>query len=205
MSTVAETKTTKKKKGRPKIPDYLVYEILDNKKIYYKDYKKVLSGELPLEAVMGSSDLHAWILDLILRLLHQNLNQKKFKILAGEVGYFYTPSRSKRWFNLDIAIVSRERLKKPQGTYLKVPPEVVIEIDTKADLSDIGDQYYIKKTDRLLKSGVKKVIWIFTDVKKIQIAENNKPWLTVDYDYQFEIIDGINLNLDELLKEEDEE
>jgi len=104
---------------------------------------------------------------------------------------------------LDIAIVSREKLKKPQGTYLKIPPEVVIEIDTKADLSDIGDQYYIKKTDRLLKSGVKKVIWIFTDVKKIQIAENNKPWLTVDYDYQFEIIDGINLNLDKLLKEDE--
>ena len=203
MSTVAETKTTKKKKGRPKIPDYLVYEILDNKKIYYRNYKKVLSGELPLEAVMGSSDLQAWIIFLISSFLSKNLDLKKYMVLLNKVGYFYTPSRSKRWFNLDIAIVSRERLKKPQGTYLKVPPEVVIEIDTKADLSDIGDQYYIKKTDRLLKSGVKKVIWIFTDVKKIQIAENNKPWLTVDYDYQFEIIDGIKLNLDELLKEEE--
>ena len=152
---------------------------------------------------MGSSDLQAWIIFLISSFLSKNLDLKKYMVLLNEVGYFYTPSRSKRWFNLDIAIVSRKRLKKPQGTYLKVPPEVVIEIDTKADLSDIGDQYYIKKTDRLLKSGVKKVIWIFTDVKKIQIAENNKPWLTVDYDYQFEIIDGIKLNLDELLKEEE--
>ena len=203
MSTVAKTKTAKKKKGRPKIPDYLVYEILDNKKIYYRDYKKVLSGELPLEAVMGSSDLQAWLIFLISSFLSKNLDLKKYMVLLNEVGYFYTKSRSKKWFNLDIAIVSREKLKKPQGTYLKIPPEVVIEIDTKADLSDIGDQYYIKKTDRLLKSGVKKVIWIFTDVKKIQIAENNKPWLTVDYDYQFEIIDGINLNLDKLLKEDE--
>ena len=201
MTTITEVKKTKKK-GRPKIPDYLVYEILDNQKIYYRDYKKVLSGELPLEAVMGSSDLPAWIIDTIVRFLHRFLDYKKYKLLYNEVGYFYTPSRSKKWLNLDIAIVSREKLKKPKGTYLKIPPEVVIEVDTKADLSKIGSQYYFIKTDRLLKSGVKKVIWIFTEYKKIQIAENNKPWLTVDYNYDFEIIDGLILNLDKLLKDE---
>ena len=202
MATITKKEAVKKKKGRPKIPDYLVYEILDNQKIYYKDYKKVLLGELPPEAVMGSSDLQAWIIDLVLKVLYLKLNHKKYKIFSGEVGYFYTPSRSRKWLNLDIAIVSREKLKKPQGTYLKIPPEVVIEVDTKADLSKIGSQYYFLKTDRLLKSGVKKVIWIFTEYKKIQIAENNKPWLTVNYDYDFEIIDGLNINLDKLLKEE---
>ncbi len=199
---VAQRSLEKKKKRRKKIPDYLVYEILDNKKIYYRDYKKVLSGELPPEAVIGSSDLHAWIIDLILQVLYKNIDLNKFKILVGEVGYFYTPSRSKKWLNLDIAIVSREKLKKPQGTYLKIPPEVVIEVDTKADLSEIGEEYYIAKTERLLKSGVKKVIWVFTEYKKIQIAEAKKPWLTVDYDYELEIIDGIRLNLEKLLKEE---
>ena len=199
---VAQRSLEKKKKRRKKIPDYLVYEILDNKKIYYRDYKKVLSGELPPEAVIGSSDLHAWIIDLILQVLYKNIDLNKFKILVGEVGYFYTPSRSKKWLNLDIAIISREKLKKPQGTYLKIPPEVVIEVDTKADLSEIGDEYYIAKTERLLKSGIKKVIWIFTEYEKIQIAEAKKPWLTVDYDYEFEIIDGIRLNLEKLLKEE---
>ena len=199
---VAQKSLEKKKKGRKKIPDYLIYEILDNKKIYYRDYKKVLSGELPPEAIMGSSDLHAWIIDLILQVLYKNIDLNKFKILVGEVGYFYTPSRSKKWLNLDIAIVSREKLKKPQGTYLKVPPEVVIEVDTKADLSEIGEEYYIAKTERLLKSGVKKVVWVFTEYKKIQIAEAKKPWLTVDYDYEFEIINGIRLNLEKLLKEE---
>ena len=203
MAALTEKKTVKKKrKGRPKIPDYLVYEILDNQKIYYKDYKKVLSGELPAEAIMGSSDLQAWIISTIVEFLIKNL-PKKYKLLFNEVGYFYTPSRSKKWLNLDIAIVSREKLKKPQGTYLKIPPEVVIEVDTKADLSKLGSQYYFLKTDRLLNSGIKKVIWIFTEYKKIQIAEKNKPWLTVNYDYEFEIIDGIKINLDKLLKEED--
>ncbi|WP_029522915.1 Uma2 family endonuclease [Persephonella sp. KM09-Lau-8] len=202
MATAIENKIVKKKRGRKKIPDYLVYEILGNKRIYYKDYKKVLSGELPPEAIMGSSELHAWIIDLILRVLYSQLNKEKYKILLGEVGYFYTSSRSKKWLNLDIAIVSREKLKKPQGTYLKVPPEVVIEVDTKADLSEVGDEYFVIKTEKLLKSGVKKVIWIFTDAKKIQIAENKTPWIIVDFDYEFEIIDNIKINLEKLLKED---
>ena len=202
MATAIENKTMKKKRGRKKIPDYLIYEILNDKKIYYKDYKKVLSGELPPEAIMGSSDVHAWIIDLILQVLYSKLDNKKYKILTGEVGYFYTSSRSKKWLNLDIAIVGREKLKKPQGTYLKVPPEVVIEVDTKADLSEVGDGYFVIKTEKLLKSGVKKVIWIFTDAKKIQIAEDKTPWIIVDFDYEFEIIDNIKINLEKLLKED---
>ena len=203
MVAVIEKKKKSKKINKKDIPDYLVYEILDNKKIYYRDFEKVLEGKKTLEEVMGSRDLHAWIIDLILKVLYQNLNHKKFKILIGEVGYFYTPSRSKKWLNLDIAIVDRQKLKKPQGTYLKVPPEVVIEIDTKADLTELGSEYYLLKTQRLLESGVKKVIWIFTDLKKIQIATKNEPWIIVDFDYEFEIIEGIKVNLEKLLEEEE--
>ena len=85
--------TVEKRKRRKKIPDYLVYEILGNKKIYYRDYEKVLSGELPKEAVMGSSDLQAWIIDILIRFLHLNLDYKRYKVLSNEVGYFYTKNR----------------------------------------------------------------------------------------------------------------
>ena len=200
MNIVLEKKKTKR--GRKKIPENLVYEILGNKKIYYKDYKKVLSGELPPEAVMGSSDLQAWIIDTIIRFLHLNLNYKKYKVLANEVGYFYTPKRQGKWLNLDIAVVSKEKLKKPEGTYLKVPPEVVIEVDTKADLSKIGDNYYIEKTDKLLKSCIKKVIWILTNPQKIIVAEKGKNWIITEYNSNIEVLDGIVLNLENILKEE---
>jgi hypothetical protein len=201
-TALKESKSTQKKKGRPKIPDYLVYEILGNRKIYYRDYQKVLSGELPPEAVMGSSDLQAWIVALIVRFLAKTLNFKKYLLLTNEVGYFYTPQRKGKWLNLDIAIVSREKFKKPSGTYLTIPPEVVIEVDTKADLSKLGDRYFIEKTEKLLKSGIKKVVWVFTEQKKLQIAEEGKPWLIVDFDYEFEIVDGVKINLKKLLEEE---
>ncbi|RUM50946.1 MAG: Uma2 family endonuclease [Hydrogenothermus sp.] len=203
VAIVEEKKKSKaNKKSQKKIPEYLIYEILDNKKIYYKDYKKVLSGEIPPEAVMGSSDLQAWIISIIMEFLFKNL-PKKYKVLSNEVGYFYTSSRSKKWLNLDIAVINREKLKKPKGTYLKVPPEVVIEVDTKAELSELGSEYYLLKTERLLDSGIKKVIWIFTDVKKIQIAQKGEPWIIVDFDYEFEIIDNIKINLAKLLQEDD--
>ncbi len=202
MSTVLEKKECAvKKRGRPKIPDYLIYEILGNRKIYYRGYQKVLSGELPPEAVMGSSGLQALIVALIVGFLAKSLDNKKYLLLTNEVGYFYTPRRKNKWLNLDIAIVGRERLSQLSNTYLKVSPEVVIEIDTKADLSKIGDSYYIEKTERLLKSGVKKVVWIFTEQKKVQIAEEGKPWLIVDFGYYFEIIDNIKFSLKKLLEE----
>ena len=151
---------------------------------------------------MGSSDLQSWIVSLIVEHLYKALDNKKYKILFNEIGYFYTKTREGKWLNLDIAIVSREKLKKPQGTYLKVPPEVVIEVDTKADLSEIGDEYFFLKTKRLLKSGVKKVIWIYTQAKKIMVAQDDKEWKIVDWNYDIEIIDGIIFNLEKALEEE---
>ncbi|HIO42059.1 MAG TPA: Uma2 family endonuclease, partial [Aquifex sp.] len=42
---------------RRKLLKLLTYERRGRKPIYYRDYKRVLSGELPLEAVMGSGFL----------------------------------------------------------------------------------------------------------------------------------------------------
>ena len=204
-TALKESKSTQKKKGRPKIPDYLVYEILGNRKIYYRDYQKVLSGELPPEAVMGSSDLQAWIVALIVRFLAKTLNFKKYLLLTNEVGYFYTPQRKGKWLNLDIAIVSREKFKKPSGTYLTIPPEVVIEVDTKADLRKFTtpQDYFHRKTQDLLDHGVERVIWIFTKDKKVWIAERGSPWLIVDWNYEIPIVEGLSFNLQKLTEEEE--
>ncbi|WP_338046108.1 Uma2 family endonuclease [Persephonella atlantica] len=148
--------------------------------------------------------MQSWIISTIVEFLFHAL-PKKYKAFFNEVGYSYTKSRSKRWLNLDIAVIDRAELSKPTGSYLKVPPEVVIELDTKADLTKIGEEYYIAKTQKLLNSGVKKVVWILTDYKKVQIAENKKPWLVVDFDYEFEIVDNIRMNLKKLLEEEEKQ
>jgi hypothetical protein len=46
-------KPVAKQKKRRKIPDALIYEIVDGRPIYYKGYRDVLSGKTNLESAMS--------------------------------------------------------------------------------------------------------------------------------------------------------
>ena len=195
-----------KKKKRKSIPKVLIYEMRKGSPIYYRDYDKVLSGEKQLEEVMGSSGLQSWLIELIVWFLHQKIKRKKYQVLFNEVGYKFTP---KSWYNLDIGIWEKEKVKPflKKDKIVTIAPKVVIEIDTKADLRkfDNPQDYFHRKTQDLLDHGVEKVVWIFTKDKKIWIAEKGKPWLIVDWDYEIPVLEGISFNLKELMKEDESE
>ena len=193
-----------KNKKRKTIPKALIYEMRKGKPIYYRDYKRVIVGEKTLEEVMGSSKLQAWIIEVIINFLLNAINRNKYKILFNEIGFQW---EAKTWRNLDIAIFDRDKLLQEgiNDKYAKTPPEVVIEIDTKADFSKYDgllDLYMREKTQDLLDSGVKKVIWYTTKDKKVMYAQQNKSWLIDNWDFDIELMDKVNLNLDRLLKEE---
>jgi Uma2 family endonuclease len=199
MKVIDENKKTQKKK----IPKELIYEMRYGKPIYYKDYDKILTENKSLGEVMGSSKLQAWIIDLILEFLHSNLIGKKYKILTNEVGFQLAP---RTWRNLDIAIFDRQKLLKEgvDNKYVKTVPDVVIEVDTKADLRKYGDfmNYQREKTQDLLDAGVKKVIWYTTFDKKVMISEKNKPWIITEWNYEVEIVDNLKFNLGDNLRKE---
>ncbi|NPA12553.1 MAG: Uma2 family endonuclease [Aquificae bacterium] len=197
-ATAPAKKQTKQRKA---IPKELVYELINGSPVYYKDYEKVLSGQTTAEGIMGSSDLQSWIILTVVEFLILNLDREKYKVLSNEVGY--TPKPKTR-YSLDIAIVDRSKITKLTGKYLKTPPEVVIEVDTKADLKRFENpmDYFHKKTQDLLNSGVKKVIWIFTKEKKLWVAEKGKKWVITDWDDDIEILQKVKLNLKKLLDEE---
>ena len=144
----------KKKKG---IPRALIYEMRYGSPIYYKDYDKVLTGEKTLEEVIGSSKLQALLIWLILKFLTKNIDTTKYYLLTNEVGFQWFP---RNWRNLDIAIFEKDKLLKEgvNDKYVKTPPEVVIEIDTKADLRKYGDfmNYAREKTQGFIKRRSKK-------------------------------------------------
>jgi len=185
---------------RKKLLKLLTYEKVRGKPIYYRDYEKVLKGELPPEAVMGSSELQSLIITLILKYLFKALPEE-FIALSNELGFIYAP-RSFR--SLDIAIFKKQALLNPTDKYTKKVPLVVIEIDTKADLSKYGsfEEYMYEKTQDLLNAGVQKVIWFTTKVKKITEAEKGKNWVVKDWNQEVEVIKGVKLNLAKLLEEE---
>ena len=201
---MATLKKPPKKTQRRKVPKELVYELMNGSPIYYRGYEKVLSGQTTLEGIMGSSDLQSWIILTIIEFLLFNLDKNKYKILSNEVGYI---PKSRTRYSLDIAIVDREKIKKLTGKYLKTPPELVIEIDTKADLSKFENpqDYFHRKTQDLLDSGVNKDIWIFTKEKKVWVAEKGKRWLITNWDDEINLLGNIKLNLKELLDKENVE
>lgn len=199
MSKETETLVEERKKRR-KIPKELIYEMTRGSPIYYRDYDKVLAGGKTLEEVMGNSGLQSYLITLILNLLLSKLSDK-YVVLSNEVGFKFPP-KSRR--NLDIAIFEKEKVKDSllKDEYIAVPPKVVIEVDTKADLKKYGDvtHYINEKTDDLLGSGVERVIWALTKERKVMVAEKGKRWFITDWDDEINYIEDIKCSINQLLK-----
>jgi len=199
MNKETETLVEEKKKRR-KIPKELIYEMAKGSPIYYRDYDKVLAGGKTLEEVMGSSGLQSYLITLILNLLLSKLSGR-YVVLSNEVGFKFSP---KSWRNLDIAIFEKVKVKDSllKDEYIAIPPKVVVEVDTKADLKKHGDviHYINEKTDDLLGSGVERVIWVLTKEKKVLVAEKDKRWFITDWDDEIDYIENIKFSINQLLK-----
>ena len=199
MSKETGTLVEEKKKRR-KIPKELIYEMAKGSPIYYRDYDKVLAGGKTLEEVMGSSGLQSYLIILILNLLLSKLSGR-YVVLSNEVGFKFSP---KSWRNLDIAIFEKEKVRDSllKDEYIAIPPKVVVEVDTKADLKKHGDviHYINEKTDDLLGSGVERVIWVLTKERKVMVAEKGKRWFITDWDDEINYIENIKFSINQLLK-----
>jgi len=85
--------------------------------------------------------------------------------------------------------------------YATTPPELIIEIDVQADLEDRSEMYYIlRKIDDYLHFGVKKVVWIFTGNRKVMVATPGRPWLTLDWSAEVELLGGFSICLEKVVE-----
>lgn len=183
------------------IPKYLIYETINNKHYYYNGYKEIVKNTKKQENIMGSSALQALIISTILRFLYKNLSEEDYEIVTNEAGLHIDKGDN---LATDIGIYKTKALtsEKIDDKYLSIPPEVVIEIDTKIDTQNDAMSYFYLKTEKLLNFGVEKVIWITSKSKKIMIATNNdKEWKILNWQEKIEIIDGISLSITDLLKQ----
>ncbi len=181
------------------IPKSLIYEMVDGVPIYYKGYKEYLKGTLKMEELMGSSLLQSAILTQLLVLLYQKFGIK-YHILSNELGILFDKNS---WRAADLAVIKKEDLggKILENKYLDIAPKIVIEIDTKADLTEVEDTfgYYHKKTKQLLSFGVEKVIWIYTDLKSVLVAEKDE-WQIIDWETSFYILEDLEINISEIVE-----
>jgi Uma2 family endonuclease len=195
-------KTRIRSTRRKKVPEALVYERLpDGTPIYYQGYKEYIKGTKSIESIVGSGFQQSFIIGCIVKYLNLNL-PPHFVLLLNEFGM---KTGNKGWRNLDIAIYDRAQLKgiPRQDKYLSIPPQVVIEVDTKAELENLPVplDYYHLKTDELLSQGVQKVIWVFTANEKIMEAEAGKDWITSGWTRTVALPENVGLNLANLMAE----
>lgn len=181
-------------KPRRKIPESLIYEIMDGKAIYRKGYRDVLSGKKTLEEIIGSSSLQAIIVYYLTSFISRFINEDMYNVLVNEAG-LHLDHRT----NLanDIAIFEQRvfpgnRLSKK---FADVPPKIAIEVDIIADVAEMSETGYIyKKTRKLFDFGVQKIIWVLTEPQVVLIATPERIE-TISWDIDIEIMDGHAFNI----------
>lgn len=203
MAVVQEKQSTKRKPeqraARARLLESLVYEMWDGKPVYYAGYKDVLNGRKSVEEVMSSSLLQSRIAMKLALYLSQQFDQDIFEIFGNELGVQF---KKGDWRACDLAIFEIEKLEGQDLTkYAWIPPKIAIEVDTKADFSRFNSDfdYYQQKTTQLINFGVEKVIWIFTESRKVWVAEPQKDWVLKNWDQPVDVLPGCSFVLDALL------
>ncbi|GAB2592245.1 Uma2 family endonuclease [Spirosoma areae] len=205
MPTPITTKTPAKPKR--KIPDYLVYEVMDGKPIYYRGYQSVLNKTKTLEDIMGCSSLQAELVSYVLSVIYQFIDRKKYRVYTNEIGNHIDTNNN---LSNDIAIFDKAVLTpdKINKKHPDVPPKIVIEIDTEADVSELtGFGYIYKKSKKLLDFGVERIIWIMINTQTVTVIEpssNGAPrdWQVREWNTDIELMDGHTFNIANYLAEE---
>jgi hypothetical protein len=196
MGPIAEKKPRKKA-----IPAFLVYEEMDGKPIYRKGYKEVLAKKKSFEEIMGSSVLQTVIINAILRFLYRNLPDR-YVIGTNEAGLHLGKGNN---LSNDIAVYDKKDIPNQFSKhYFDITARFVIEVDIRAEAEHFATEkdYVYEKTTKMLAFGVPRVVWITTDSRKLLVAEPGKDWIVADWNREVELMEGLRMNLEELLKAE---
>ncbi len=202
MEAVATLKP-KVKALKKVIPPELIYEIDEGTPIYYRGYREVLSGKLTIEDIMGTSKKQSFlIIQLIARLMGFNI-ERFYHLFSSELGLKFKKSQRAA----DIALIAKDRMTFDeiwQSEYSDKMPDIIIEIDTQADLTEMPDpaSYFFKKTKQLLENGALKVIWIFTESETVMVSEQGKTqWEVMHWSEDVAVSHGFSFNIQKILSE----
>ena len=189
----------KRPKREQKIPDNLIWEVLDGKPLYRRGYMDVVRKLKTRDEIMGTSSYQSLITTYLSKLLARQLDDNIYDYLISEPGVHL---KYKDNISNDIAIFNRLSANQITKKYADYSPKIVLEIDIDIDPKSMSDFDYLNtKTQKMLDFGVEKVIWILTNSRKVIVATPNTAWLTMDWHNDIEIIEGIVFNIHNYLLE----
>lgn len=181
-------------KPKQKIPDYLIYEVMDGKPIYYKGYRDVLAGKKTTTEIMGASSLQSVIISHLMKVILLFIDEDQYFVLVSEPGVHLNHRDN---VSNDIAIFDQAVLpaSKISKKYVDVPPKIAIEVDIDADIEAMTESGYIyKKTRKLLDFGVETVFWVLTEAQAVIVA-NKERIETVDWNRDITLMEGQTFNI----------
>ncbi len=180
------------------IPPYLIYEVMDGKPIYYEGFREVLTNQKTFEEIMGSSILQSRIIAILIQYFSKLISDE-FEIFTNEFG-IHIEHNDNLCGDFGIYHISQFEGVDMNNKYTTIPPKIMIEIDTQANVDYVLDNdYFHKKTQKLLDFGVEKVIWYYTNSKKVMVAEKDKSWMIDNWDKTIEVMPTLNLCLTDLM------
>ncbi len=194
--------STPKKRKKPGVPSYLIYETLNGRPLYYRGYREVIAGKKKPAEIMGSSSLQAALVATLVMFLGRTINRKKYLVVTNESGLHVDRGNN---LSNDIAIFDKSSDLLLTSKYFDTAPFIAIEVDVNIEPSEFEGKeagYVYEKTERLLDFGVERVIWITTQPRKIFVATRTAPWTTQNWDANIPVLDEVVLNLAGLLAEE---
>lgn len=152
---------------------------------------------------MGSSPIQAIMCCIILRFLFKKISSK-YLVATNESGLHLGKNNN---FSNNIAVFEKSKVT-PSNKYFEVAPVLAIEVDIRADLTDedaLSETDYIfekSKNKKMISFGTQFVIWFLTGSRKIIIVDESSEWRIVDFDVNIPLIEGIVMNLQQLITEE---
>ena len=203
MSTITAEKIKSKRSTtstKISVPDYLVREIIDGDRWFYRGYRDVLNGLKTPEEVIACSTYQSLVVGYVYNKLWNALEDKPYWVMSNEVGNNLSKKNKAAY---DIAVFDKASLPPEHisAYYANVPPKLVIEIDVKieSESKTPEDIVWQIKTKKLLASGVEKVIWFFTKTQLVLIARPNEDWILADWQRDIEIWEGVTVNVAQYL------
>jgi hypothetical protein len=192
-------------KRQPKnVPDYLIYEIMDGKPIYYKGYRDVLNKLKQPEEIMGCSNLQWVILSHLAEMIYMvNFASKKYWVAINEPGLHLNTGNN---LSGDILVYNKADFQPSdfKVKYSDKPAFIHIEVDVTADfVNDMDSHLYLqKKINKLMDFGTQKIIWIFSATKQVLVVTKKEEWHWADWNKSIELVEGQNFNIGEYLDKE---
>ena len=184
------------------VPAYLVRDVIKGVVYPYKGWREVLNKEKTAAEIMGTSGLQAYLTNLMSDYLATVVDKKRYQKLIGEPGNRLAKNTN---FSYDIALFSKKLAPKQSfdNKYLRVPPEVVIEVDVNVDTNEETEMEYVhNKINEILSYGVKQVIWVFTKPEIILAANLEDSWRMLKWQEDIRVLDSVVLNLRKLMEED---